>query len=197
MATPPSSERASADAAPASVTSGDPSPDAPARPPTELAKLREALYGDGEHPGIVHVLPRLQRSHKKELVRVEQWTTGELARHPEPRELIRSRRRPGNIDEKGRLLHVFDARRVLIEDVHENRVIKHVLFDIQARLRRLVAAGQTDAVAPLAALDGAIASCPFLLDVSALRARPTEPTQTLARDPLYRSIFQSWLALDR
>jgi len=184
MATPPSSEPAAARAPePAAVT--------------ELTRLLEALYGNGQRPGIVHVLPRLQRAHKKELIRVEQWTTGELARHPEPRELIRSRRRPGNIDEKGRLLHVFDARRVLIDDIHENRVIKHVLLDVQRRLQRLVDSGDDEAVAPLAALDGAIASCPFLLDVTALRARPTEPTATLARDPLYRSIFQAWLALDR
>lgn len=192
MATPPSSESA---AARASREAGAPASEAAT--PTELTRLLEALYGNGQRPGIVHVLPRLQRAHKKELIRVEQWTTGDLARHPEPRELIRSRRRPGNIDEKGRLLHVFDSRRVLIEDIHENRVIKHVLLDIQRRLQRLVDAGEGEAVAPLAALDGAIASCPFLLDVSALRARPTEPTATLARDPLYRSIFQAWLALDR
>ena len=37
----------------------------------------------------------LQQTHRKDLIRVERWTSGDLARHPEPRELIRSRRQPG------------------------------------------------------------------------------------------------------
>lgn len=79
----------------------------------ELEALRVAVRGDGTRPGIARALLRLQGAHKKELIRIEQWTSGELARHPEPRELIRSWRRPGNIDPRGRLLHTFDARRVM------------------------------------------------------------------------------------
>lgn len=185
MATPPSSEPAA-----------PPSP-APATPVSQLDLLRIAVRGDERRPGIAHALPRLQRAHKKELIRQEHWTSGDLARHPEPRELIRSWRRPGNLDEHGRLLHVFDARRVLVEDVHENRVVKHVVTDVRARLMQLVADGEAEAQELLQELDVAIELAPFLSSVGSLKARPTEPTATLGGDPLYRSVFQAWLALDR
>jgi hypothetical protein len=161
----------------------------------ELDALRVAVRGDGHHPGLASVLPRLQRSHKKVLIRREQWTTGDLARHPEPRELIRSWRRPGNLDEHGRLLHVFDARRMLVEDVHENRVVKHVAGDVRARLDRLASEGVEDAADLKHEIDAAIDRAPFLASVGALKARPTEPTATLGGDPLYRTVFQLWLGL--
>lgn len=161
----------------------------------ELEALRDAVRGDGNRPGLSSVLPRLQRAHKKELIRREQWTSGDLARHPEPRELIRSWRRPGNLDERGRLLHVFDARRVLVEDVHENRVVKHVVTDVHLRLDRLAEQGVGDAEDLRRELDLAIDRAPFLSTVGALKARPTEPTGTLGGDPLYRTVFQLWLAL--
>jgi hypothetical protein len=189
MATRPSSESAAAAAASTGsargVTSSTP----------ELDAVRNAVRGDGLHPGLAHVLPRLQRSHKKELIRHEQWTSGELARHPEPRELIRSWRRPGNLDERGRLMHVFDARRVLVEDVHENRVVKHVVGDVRARLERLSAEGVGDAAELKHEMDVAVEQAPFLSTVGRLKARPTEPTATLGGDPLYRTVFQLWLAL--
>ena len=161
----------------------------------ELDALRVAVRGDGHHPGLASVLPRLQRSHKKVLIRREQWTTGDLARHPEPRELIRSWRRPGNLDEHGRLLHVFDARRMLVEDVHENRVVKHVAGDVRARLERLADQDVADAAELKHEIDAAIDRAPFLASVGSLKARPTEPTATLGGDPLYRTVFQLWLAL--
>ena len=167
----------------------------PAASASELDALRSAVLGDDTRPGIVDALPRLQRSHKKELIRVETWTTGELARHPEPRELIRSWRRPGNLDERGRLLHVFDARRVLVEDVHENRVVKHIVADVRFRLERLTAAGDAEAAELLRELIRAVEQAPFLTTVGRLKARPTEPTATLGGDPIYRSVFQAWLAL--
>lgn len=185
MATRPSSDPAPGQA-PARVT--DPRA-------VELEALRDTVRGDGNRPGLSSVLPRLQRAHKKELIRREQWTSGDLARHPEPRELIRSWRRPGNLDERGRLLHVFDARRVLVEDVHENRVVKHVVTDVHVRLDRLAEQGVGDAEDLRRELDLAIDRAPFLSTVGSLKARPTEPTGTLGGDPLYRTVFQLWLAL--
>jgi len=147
-----------------------------------------------DRPGLSQILPRLQRSHRKLLVRHEQWTSGDLARHPEPRELIRSRRRPGNVDPNGRLVRIFDARRVLVDDVHENRVVRHAVGAVRARLTALEG---PEAARLLVELDGAIARAPFLRDVGTLRARPTEPTATLQGDPLYRAVFQTWLELER
>ena len=166
-------------------------------PRTELERLRVAVRGTDRGPGLAVVLPRLQRFHRKSLVRLERWTRGDLARHPEPRELIRSVRRPGNRDEHGRLVSVFDARRVLTVDVHENRVVRHVALEVRSRLRTLAARDEGDAAEILRELDAALDRAPFLREVGALDARPTEPTATLSGDPLYRTVFRSWLELDR
>jgi hypothetical protein len=159
-----------------------------------LDALRAVVRGDADRPGLVDVLPRLQRAHRKELRRRERWTHGDLARHPEPREVIRSRRRPGNMGPNGQFIRIFDARRELVEDVHENRVVRHAVTDVR---RRLLALDDPEAATLLEELDAAIAQAPFLRDVGDLRARPTEPTATLSGDPLYRAVFQGWLGLGR
>ena len=172
-------------------------PSEPAVSDGELERLRTAVRGNGVEPGLAWVLPRLQRGHRRDLVRRERWTLGDLARHPEPRELIRSVRRPGNMDENGRLIRVFDGRRVLVEDVHENRVVRYVVHAVRGRIVRLAERGDPDASTLLRELDAAMANAPFLRGVGDLDARPTEPTATLSGDPLYRSVFRTWLALDR
>jgi hypothetical protein len=186
MGSPRSSEAASGDAAERDVAARS--------IPDELDLLRDAVRGTDGRPGLVRSLPLLQRAHKKELVRREQWTDGALARHPEPRELIRSRRRAGNIDEHGGLVRIFDSRRELVEDVHENRVVRHVVEVVRTRLEAL---DEPEAAELLEELHAAVSQAPFLREVGALRARPTEPTATLAGDPRYRAVYQSWLALER
>jgi predicted component of viral defense system (DUF524 family) len=160
----------------------------------QLEALRVAVRGAAGRPGLSQILPRLQRSHLRDLIRREQWTHGDLARHPEPREVIRSRRRAGNVDPNGRFVRIFDARRVLVEDVHENRLVRHVVRDVKARLSAMEG---PEAAQLRKELDGAIARAPFLRNVGDLKARPTEPTPALLADPLYRTIFQSWLELSR
>ncbi|HVD70723.1 MAG TPA: hypothetical protein VNG34_07700 [Actinomycetota bacterium] len=111
------------------ATSEDVAPSA-----VSLEVLRKIVRGRDGRPGLVHVLPRLQREHRKDLIREERWTSGDLARHPEPSELIRSRRKPGNLDEHGKLKRIYDSRRVLTSDVHENRVVKHAVGEVRAAL---------------------------------------------------------------
>ena len=174
------------------ATSERPSDEGTADVPIEL--LRDIVRGVDGRPGLVDVLPRLQQRHRLDLVRVERWTSGDLARHPEPRELIRSRRRPGNLDEHGRLKRVFDARRVLTPDIHENRVVLHAVREVCAALD-----ASDDAVAAdlRFELDAAIAQTSYLEDVGRLRGLPGVPTATLAGDPLYRTVYQAWLMLRR
>ena len=161
-----------------------------------LALLRTAVRGTPTELGLAAILPRLQRSHRKHLVRQEHWTQGELARHPDPRELIRSVRRPGNMTEQRRLIRVFDARRVLVEDVHENRVVKYVVLEVRARLAHLASGGDPEAATLLHELEAGVAYAPFLNAVGGLDARPTVPTATLSGDPLYRRVFRTWLELE-
>ena len=159
-----------------------------------LETLRGIVHGVDGRPGLTDVIVRLQQAHRKDLIRVERWTSGDLARHPEPRELIRSRRKPGNLDDLGRLKRVFDARRVMTPDVHENRVVLHAVREVR---RALEACEEADAAALLLELDAALAQAPFLHDVGHLRGLPGVPTATLAGDPLYRTVYEAWLTLRR
>jgi hypothetical protein len=160
--------------------------------PVDLESLRQIVQGVEGRPGLAEVLVRLQQAHRKDLVRVERWTSGDLARHPEPRELIRSRRKPGNLDELGRLKRVYDSRRVMTSDIHENRVVLHAMREVRRALER---SEEADAAALLLELDAAIAQAPFLEDVGRLRGLPGVPTATLAGDPLYRTVYGAWLTL--
>ncbi len=162
--------------------------------PIPIEVLEGIVRGVDGRPGLVDVLPRLQERHRLDLIRVERWTSGDLARHPEPRELIRSRRRPGNLDEHGRLKRVFDARRVLTPDIHENRVVLHAVREVR---RALEASEDPSAAEALFELDAAIAQTSYLEDVGRLRGLPGVPTATLAGDPLYRTVYQAWLVLRR
>jgi len=159
-----------------------------------IAVLMEIVRGVDGRPGLAAVLGRLQQSHRKDLIRVERWTSGDLARHPEPRELIRSRRRQGNLDEEGRLKRVYDSRRVMTADIHENRVVLHAIRDVR---RALESSDEPEAAGLLIELESAVAQAPFLEEVGALRGLPGVPTATLAGDPLYRTVYQAWLRLRR
>jgi len=169
----------------------------PSETDADLERLTAAVRGRGGEPGLSSILPRLQRAHRKELIRREHWTQGDLARHPQPRELIRSVRRPGNMNEHGRLVRVYDARRLLIEDVHENRVVRHVVWEVRRRLVALATEGSSAAVELLSELDAAVTNAPFLRGIGDLDARPTVPTATLSGDPLYRRVFRTWIELER
>ena len=180
MASPATSERASGRAADGAEVQ------------VSIDVLRDIVRGADGRPGLADVLPQLQQRHRLDLVRVERWTVGDLARHPEPRELIRSRRRPGNLDEHGRLKRVFDSRRVLTADIHENRVVLHAVREVR---RSLEASDEPEGAALLFELDAAIAQASYLDEVGHLKGLPGVPTATLAGDPLYRTVYQAWLTL--
>jgi hypothetical protein len=153
-------------------------------------RLRRAVRGREDHPGLAEILPRLQHSHRRELRRLPHWSKEELVRHPEPRELIRSMRKPGNLDAQGRPVYTLDERRVLTADVYENRMVRAVVEDARTRLRRLVRyEGDAEAAELLRELDAAVALAPFLDEVGIPADTRYEPTATLTKDPLYRSVI--------
>ena len=164
-----------------SPTSEAPSPDA-------LAPLRAAVRGEGEKPGLAAILPKLQQGHRRELRREPHWSKEELVRHPEPRELIRSMRKPGNLDTEGRPVYTLDERRLLTADIYENRMVRAVVDDVRTGLR---SASRQDPEAKelLHELDAAVALTPFLDEVRAMAHPRYRPTATLTKDPLYRAVL--------
>ena len=164
------------------------SPTSEAPSPDELASLRVAVRGDGAKPGLAAILPKLQEGHRRELRREPHWSKEELVRHPEPRELIRSMRKPGNLDTEGRPVYTLDERRLLTADIYENRMVRSVVEDVRTRLR---SASRQDPEAKelLHELDAAVALTPFLDEVSVPANPRYQPTATLTKDPLYRSVL--------
>jgi len=152
--------------------------------------LRRIVYGSPTDAGMAAVLPLLQTGHRRELTTEPHWSKEELVRHPEPRELIRSMRKPGNLDAQGRPVYTLDERRVLTADVYENRMVRAVVEDTRWRLRRIVRwTSDPEASELLRELDAAVALAPFLDEVEIPENTRYQPTATLTKDPLYRSVL--------
>ena len=154
--------------------------------------LRRIVRGDASAAGLAKVLPLLQSAHRRELHTEPHWSKEALVRHPEPRELIRSMRKAGNLDEQGRPMYTLDERRSLTADIYENRVVRKTIESVEERLRTLEADGShevaAEATSLLRALEGARRRAPFLEEVCAL-GRTGTPSATLTQDPLYRRIM--------
>ena len=150
------------------------------------------VYGSATDAGLSTVLPLLQTGHRRELTTEPHWSKEELVRHPEPRELIRSMRKPGNLDEQGRPVYTLDERRSLTADIYENRVVKQTIENVQARLEQLATdddqqvRGEAQALARV--LEGALRQAPFLDEVGFV-GKADMPTATLTQDPLYRRLM--------
>jgi hypothetical protein len=154
--------------------------------------MRRVVYGAANAAGLATLLPMLQISHRRELTTEPHWSKEELVRHPEPRELIRSMRKPGNLDPQGRPVYTLDERRSLTADIYENRVVRQVIETVRARIKTLI--GDPDpqihgeAHAMLRVLEGAERQAMFLDEVKPA-ARSSMPTATLTQDPLYRRMM--------
>ena len=158
----------------------------------ELAMLRRIVYGGATDAGLSTVLPLLQAGHRRELTTEPHWSKEELVRHPEPRELIRSMRKPGNLDDQGRPVYTLDERRSLTADIYENRVVKQTVENVQRRIDDLAndddANVRGEAQALSRVLEGARRQASFLDEVGFV-GRADMPTATLTQDPLYRRLM--------
>src|SRR6187551_1222624 len=158
----------------------------------ELTLLRRIVRGDASAAGLAKVLPLLQSAHRRELHTEPHWSKEELVRHPEPRELIRSMRKPGNLDPEGRPLYTLDERRALTADIYENRVVRQTIEAVQERVTVLTEDPDPqvhgEARAMLRVLEGARRQATFLDDVG-IAGRTSMPTATLTQDPLYRRLM--------
>ena len=154
--------------------------------------LRRMVYGSATDAGMSTVLPLLQTGHRRELTIEPHWSKEELVRHPEPRELIRSMRKPGNLDEQGRPVYTLDERRSLTADIYENRVVKQTIENVQGRLEQLATDDDQqvrgEAAALARVLEGALRQAPFLDEVGFV-GKAGMPTATLTQDPLYRRMM--------
>jgi hypothetical protein len=158
--------------------------------PTELARLRAAVRGGEGRPGLSTVIPKMQGRHHRVLLREEHWTSGDLARHPEPRDMARSMRKLGNLDANGRLVRTFEMQRRITEDVRENRFVRHVVEEVERRLALLPL--EAEASLLMRELKAAMRLAPFLQESGRLEQPISEPTAVLSENPLYRAVYEIW-----
>lgn len=103
-------------------------------------------------------------------------------------------RKLGNIDGRGKLVRTFEMRRSVTEDVVENRFVRHVTEHVRGRL---VALPRAETAALLRELDAATHLARFLREAGPLTEPIREPTAVLAQAPLYRAVYETWMALRR
>jgi predicted component of viral defense system (DUF524 family) len=175
----------------------------------ELVRLRRAVRGTEERPGLAAVLRGLAGRPHRVLTSEERWVRRGRARRPPGDRLGQAFARPDNVEdaggaEAGRLKEVPDARSRHTADVYENRLVKQFARQVRLRLRRIepILREKSEELAGEASelqdtLRGARRQANFLEEVSDLKRPPTRATQTLQKRPLYRAALKGYLTFQR
>jgi hypothetical protein len=167
----------------------------------ELARLRDAVSGGQESPGLVSLLPRIASDPHRVLVTTDVWEPRERARRPHPARLTQALTRGGNLAGDRLPLHVLDSRGEHSLDVYENQLLRAYHHEVELRLRRLLATQRSgveaEAQALLQQLTRARQGAPFLEEVSLPKHLMTRPTLVLLKRPEYRAALDGYLRLHR
>lgn len=171
----------------------------------ELARLRRAVLGTAERPGLAQVLIDLAPDPHRILRTEELWVRQERARRPHPARLVQAVAVGHNVSPTGALTRVIDARVEPTVDLYENRLVlvftEHVQLRLR-RLRRLLAAGGSEAPLVeartlLANLVQARRAATFLDEVQQPTHLPTQLTMVLLKRPPYRAALEGYLEFHR
>lgn len=170
----------------------------------EYFRLRRAILGAEDRPGLRDLLPALQRDPHRILAATEHWVRRHRARRPHPTRLALAFASGSNLDDEGRLLRVLDTRVEHTCDVYENRLVRTFHRQVESRLRRLVpilAARRAELGAEAASLAEALRrarrTATFLDDVAELSHAPDRVTMVLLRRPEYRAALEAYLEFQR
>lgn len=167
----------------------------------ELARLKDAVLGCRDFPGLAQLLPRIARDPHQVLTTTSPWVLQERARRPHPARLVQALARRGNLAAKQQPTWVIDSRVEHSLDVYENQLLRVYHYEVELRLRRLLATKiapvETDTIALLQQLARARRSAAFLEDVSLPEHLHTRPTLVLLKRPEYRAALEGYLRLHR
>lgn len=170
----------------------------------ELELLRRAIDGAQGRPGLPILLCRIARDPHRALIGIGRNVQTVRARQPSVTALRQALVKGAPLDDDNQPLRIEDRRVVPSHDVIENRLLKAVVDQVRARLRRLRSVGgrlPEAARQEIAALEGrldpAVANAGFLREVAALRRPPARPSMVLMRDPRYRVVHELWSELNR
>jgi len=179
----------------------------------ELARLRRAVRGSTERPGLVRVLKSLAldpHEPHKILEAREMWVPRMHARRPHPSRLTQAVTRPGNLDVVRLPINVLDTRVEHSFDTYENRLLKYFCHLVHFHLRRLIhvlekmlrksarlATDLAEARQLQYELTAAMQRASFLSEVSEPAYTPVQITMVLLNHPLYRAMLEGLLEFQK
>ncbi|WP_185974725.1 nuclease domain-containing protein [Deinococcus detaillensis] len=175
----------------------------PATPEEELARLKRALYGTADRPGLINSLRAVAQRPHQVLEAYRLPVRRELLKRPRPAALVRAITQSANHPDHERAVKLPDERVAAHVDIYENHVVKAAVLMVRQRLLALarVATQRKELGQPVADLradfEWAVSSAPFLTEVSALRGPPVHLTMVLVKRDEYRAALETLLDLQR
>jgi predicted component of viral defense system (DUF524 family) len=171
----------------------------------ELLRLHRAALGARSRIGLIQGLPAIAEDPHSIFRTEEVWVGRQRARRLQPHGLVAALARPNNLDEERRLLRVPDIRVEHSVDVYENRLLRVYWQQVNARLRRVIAALERstnrealeEARLLLSRLTRARRQAPFLDHVQMPAQLTANVTMVLLKRPTYRALFEGYLELHR
>ncbi|MBS2007305.1 MAG: DUF2357 domain-containing protein [Cyanobacteria bacterium SZAS TMP-1] len=170
----------------------------------EYHRLRRAIKGTQDRPGIIQILPMIQRDCFQVLIARHELRKINKARRPDISKLPEAMSMPGNITSNGALKQMFDMTVERTYETYENRLVKAYVQALQSQLSRLTSRLETEQAPPATAreiqdLAGEFrlvcARTPFLKQVRLPFHSAERITMVLLKKPAYRAVLEDYLAL--
>lgn len=170
----------------------------------EYQRLVLAVRGTKEKPGILQLLPMIQRDCHQTLIPKHELRKVNKARRPDISKLPQAMSMPGNVAEAGYVLQMFDVTVVRSFDTYENSLVKAYVQALQSQLSRLMHRTELEQAAPEITKEIQDLSAEFRLACSrtAFLKQVRQPfvsagriTMVLLNKPPYRAVLEAYLAL--
>ncbi|MBW4649418.1 MAG: restriction endonuclease-like protein [Kastovskya adunca ATA6-11-RM4] len=171
----------------------------------EMVRLRRAVNGTENRPGLIELLPTLGHDPHKILKTNKIWVRQEQVRRPSLSGLVQAFSRGHNLDANRRPIRVPDTRVEHTIDVYENQLVKLFLELVNQRLRRVRYVFEADPRGkPLnevnslfTRLKKARQQAAFLNEVSQPKQQPNQITMVLLKRPPYHAALEGYLEFIR
>lgn len=170
----------------------------------EYLKLYRAIAGTKERPGLLQILPRIQRECHQVLIPKTAIRDANKVRRPDISRLPQVMTMPGNVLTEKKVFQMFDVTFEQSFDTYENRLVKEYVKALRSRLSRL----QTQmSAAPPAMASGletltaefnlACTRATFLREVKLGSTFMVRITMVLLKNQAYRAVLEDYLALNQ
>lgn len=170
----------------------------------EYLKLHAAIAGTRERPGLLQILPRIQRECHQVLIPKTAIRDANKVRRPDISRLPQIMTMPGNVLTEKKVFQMFDVTFEHSYDTYENRLVKEYIKALRSRLSRLQTQMSLAPPAMASGLEALIAEfnlacmrATFLREVKLASTFMVRITMVLLKNQAYRAVFEDYLALNQ